>query len=60
MLQRTVVGAIKKNRIDIYVATHAEGEAKGTYDNRSIFDKINKRQEPENSGYPAFNHHGDQ
>ena len=25
-------GAIKKNRIDIYVATHAEGEAKGTYD----------------------------
>ena len=24
-------GAIKKNRIDIYVATHAEGEAKGTY-----------------------------
>lgn len=22
----------KKNRIDIYVATHAEGEAKGTYD----------------------------
>ena len=21
-----------------------------------IFDKINKRQEPENSGYPAFNH----
>ena len=25
-------GAIKRNRIDIYVATHAEGEAKGTYD----------------------------
>ena len=21
-----------------------------------LFDKINKRQEPENSGYPAFNH----
>ena len=32
MLQRTVVVQIKKNRIDIYVATHAEGEAKGTYD----------------------------
>ena len=25
-------GAIKNKRIDIYVATHAEGEAKGTYD----------------------------
>ena len=49
-------GAIKKNRIDIYVATHAEGEAKGTYDTEVYSDKINKRQEPENSGYPAFNH----
>lgn len=27
-------GAIKKNRIDIYVATHAEGEAKGTYNTK--------------------------